>query len=192
MTDHTSPESDEQAARLAQLRARRAANGGASPRVDRSGASTGAAADRQDRWSPPGATGPSPGERPAASRSPRRRSPALGAKMLTAGASATAVLAIVAGFGIADRASADDGTAAGPDPSSTATPATSPPQVIVVVVDGTTGQPVAAPADLAIDVEEIVSTTLVPVEAPPSTVDLAVPAPAQVRDVAPAAESSGS
>ena len=97
----------------------------------------------------------------------RRQPPATTAKIVTVGASATAVLGMIAGYGIADQAAADkpvllplDETASpAPAPASmspeTVPPAagvptpTEPPQVIVVVIDGATGLPIAGSFDLS-------------------------------------------
>lgn len=111
-----------------------------------------------------------------ASASPRRRrSPALSAKVITVGASTTAMLGMMAGYGIAEgRADqsptlepvaepggAIDATSVAAVPTTLATPAAAPPQVIVVVVDGRTGEPfdTDALAQAAIDGELATGTT---------------------------------
>lgn len=98
---------------------------------------------------------PSPAATSTGRRRPRR-SPARNAKIITAGASATAMFGLIAGYGIADglteepadaTVSTNGGSAAEtiPPASPTVTPvaATPAPQVIVVVVDGTTGRTLA-------------------------------------------------
>lgn len=92
----------------------------------------------------------------------RRRSPARNAKIITAGASATAVLGMIAGYGFTDALTSaagpsdppsgtpvgtpgDEVTEPVPPASATVTPlapslAAAAPQVIVVVVDGATGR----------------------------------------------------
>ncbi len=133
---------DDRAERLARLQARRL---------------TGATSDA--------AAAPAP-----AAAATRRRSPARSAKVLTVGASTTAVLGMMAGYGIAESKAAqaptlEPGTvddlafaAATPIPTTLApvaetTPTVAPPQVIVVVIDGATGQPIDRLAQAALDGE---------------------------------------
>lgn len=116
---------------------------------------------------------PSPGANVTTGSHRRRRSPALSAKVITVGASTTAMLGMMAGYGIAegradqaptlepvtDQAGAIDAApgAAVPTTLATTTPTTptTPTQVIVVVVDGRTGEPIDtdALAQAAIDGE---------------------------------------
>jgi hypothetical protein len=98
----------------------------------------------------------------------RRRSPASTARIVTVGASTTAVLGMMAGYGIADQAASGkpillaDGKAIAAPPLADAgtpivpaaapptdAPQTVPPQVIVVVIDGATGQQVSGDLDLS-------------------------------------------
>lgn len=111
---------------------------------------------------PPGPVPPSDGK---ARRQRRRRSPARDAKILTVGASTTALLGMIAAYGIADGLVSADTSTAGtiapdvPLPASASTtppatvppatlppttaPTTVPPQVIVVVIDSATGLPIS-------------------------------------------------
>ena len=143
---------DDPAERLARLQARRASAGG------------------QAEPSPT----PDPLRTSAAPR--RRRSPALSAKVITVGASTTAMLGMMAGYGIAEgRADQSptlepvaepggviDAASVAAVPTTLATSATTPPQVIVVVVDGRTGEPIDtdALAQAAIDGDLATGTTV--------------------------------
>ena len=190
MTDTTLP--DERAERLARLRERRGRSGPEDvPAAPASPPAEPVVADRlarlQNREAPS----------PSGTRAGRRRSPAANAKIVTVGASATAMLGMIAGYGIADAfASVDPQPAAQPadtaavlpvttsaaevpPASSTMTPtaATAPsqPQVIVVVVDGATGRTLSTTngsGDLAAD---LASVGVVPVR--DSTVAVAAPTP---------------
>ncbi len=174
----------------------------------------------------PGIAGPNR-TRPAG----RRRSPASTAKIVTVGASTTAVLGMMAGYGIADHAAAGKPVLLTADeaasiaipgatvpvvavPAATAPPdLTAPPQVIVVVIDAATGQPIsgdfdlsklaAAPPDAAgtptssgqatgtptaANPAPVAAPTTAPAPvAAPAAVDLAVPAPPPPPAPAPAA-----
>ncbi len=127
----------------------------------------------------------------------RRRSPATTAKIVTVGASTTAVLGMMAGYGIAEQAAAskpvllpaDQLAAPAPAPAttipaaSTAPASSAPPQVIVVVIDGATGQPVSGDLDLS-------ALGLAPASGPsttPAAHDPASPPPTDVAPQAPAA-----
>lgn len=116
---------------------------------------------------------PTPGPNITTGPSRRRRSPALSAKVLTVGVSTTAMLGMMAGYGIAegradqaptlepvtDPPGPSDATPVAAVPTTLATPTpptpTAPTQVIVVVVDGRTGEPIdtGALAQAAIDGE---------------------------------------
>lgn len=113
---------------------------------------------------------PEPREAATAPVRGRRRSPAMSAKVLTVGVSTTAMLGMIAGYGIAEGRSQQTpqlepvtGATGDPD-TAVATPApipttlattTIPPQVIVVVIDSQTGLPIDtdALAQAAIDGE---------------------------------------
>ncbi len=139
MTEHpeSSAPGDEQAERLARLRARR----DDLPAPEPSESAT------NIRVTPvePVADG--------ASRSARRRGPATTAKIVTVGASTTALLGMMAGYGIAGRAAASDTAetqiAAAVDPPSPTIPpggtpaAAEPARVVVVVIDATSGAPIS-------------------------------------------------
>lgn len=92
-----------------------------------------------------------------AHRPRRKRSIATNAKIITVGVSTTAVLGMIAGYGIADGLTSESSTDATPAPdvplatippaSPTTTPTvpvtTAAPQVIVVLVDAQTGRPIS-------------------------------------------------
>lgn len=167
---------DERAARLARLAARRGADRPplqATPDTNPTAAVT----------SPPPSS-------PAPTVAPRRRSPARDAKIVTVGASTTALLGIIAGFGIADGRSAEPATTAAPEPvpgspglvppaSASSTPPaaaapTAPPQLIVVLVDAATGRTLGTTTDGATSAEalELSAAPAVATDASaPSTVD---------------------
>jgi hypothetical protein len=146
----------------------------------------------------------SPRDRGHGSSASRRRSPATTAKIVTVGASTTAMLGMIAGYGITDRMAASKPTLvadgrptappAGAARSAPPTITTTAPQVIVVIIDSATGKPIppADPSALGrLETSQIPgtgapvraapeSTAPVPTLAPvpsPQLVDLAVPVP---------------
>lgn len=174
---------DQRAERLARLRERRA-----EPSL--------AGASLPTHPSATGVTGEMPVAPTTPGRSPRRTSPAATAKIVTVGASTTAVLGLVAGYGFADRvatadqvvspgtaiaASADE-SAGAPDPRAAALappaaagqPVTAPPPIIVVVIDGTTGRPITT-VDESLD--KTVRTQPTSTQAAPAATTVPAPQP---------------
>ena len=168
----------ERAARLAQLRDRR--NGESS---DVRGHSMAPRSDASSKHAP--------------GRS-RRRSPAAAAKIFTIGASTTAVLGIMAGYGIAEESAASDPVLLPPDQPFTsvlgagqgtpppASSATTTPQSIVVVVVDQNGRLISTSnpsvltdpsllASLPPRTSSSASTTVVPESLPPSDSGTAAP-----------------
>jgi hypothetical protein len=166
-----------QADRLARLNQRRS-TGAPTPSRARSGVSSPANhhSDIADgavpafdppAWNRAGQSPPDAGRPNRPPRAGRRRSPASTAKIVTVGASTTAVLGMMAGYGIADHAAASKPILLAADeappaatpgatvpaaaiPADTTPPTvTSPPQVIVVVIDAATGRPISGDFDLS-------------------------------------------
>lgn len=193
----------ERAERLAAIRSRR----GQAP------IEPGALPPPRAEWAPPTTSGVAPtgsitGSPPVRSSSGRRRhraGPAAGSKIAVAGASATAVLGIVAGLGWAEQRSAAGTVTAPPTQAPLTAPAR--PVVVVVLRDGTVVDGTEIITDPGSDVPAITDDTTPgaaatdvtsdprPVAAP-RTVDLAIPAVARPSVAAPAptpqATSSGS
>jgi len=108
--------------------------------------------------------------------------------VVTVGASTTAMLGMMAGYGYADRTAANRPVLVAADQPTPAPSTTVAPRVIVVVVDGATGEPispaavspaggtVSGPPTTAADQPSVTTTTLAPVVAP-QVVDVAVPVP---------------
>ncbi len=153
----------QRAERLAALRHRRPGT----PRVE---SATATAVDPSD---------PFGGSSGSAERDRRRRSPATTAKIVTVGASTTAVLGMMAGYGIADRVAASDpvvvpaGDVALPPavaqpptgplapPAAAPNVATTAPQVVVVMVDTATGALIATgDASLLDDLQRATATPI--------------------------------
>jgi hypothetical protein len=143
----------------------------------------------------------SPLDRGHASPLGRRRSPATTAKIVTVGASTTAMLGMIAGYGITERMAAskptlvaDDRPPATPATATRSAPAptitTAAPQVIVVIIDSATGKPISPADPSALDPLESpqtpatgASTPAAPDSTAPATALGPVPAP-QVVDLA--------
>lgn len=171
-----------------------------------------AAPDKRDR------SQRSPHDRGHGSSVGRRRSPATTAKIVTVGASTTAMFGMIAGYGIAEGMAASKPTLVADDrppaPPAAAAPSvptitTAAPQVIVVIVDSATGKPVSPADPSAIDPLDAPqtratgastpaasestppATALAPVPAP-QVVDLAVPVPPPPAPAAPPAPATPS
>ena len=193
---------DDRAARLARLQARRGADPSVTPSAPSSADRPATAVRGPDSLPSPTAASI---ERTAPIDPPpqrtRRRSPAANAKIITIGASTTALLGMIAGYGIADGLTNEPPEATGSVPaapapivraapiapaSPTTTPpapvTTAPPQVIVVMVDAATGRPISTTTGSGEGVLESALGSL-----PGST-----PAPAPAADdAAPSSSSAG-
>ena len=169
---------EDRAARLARLQARRGTTSPPAPPVA----------------SPPGGAVEREADPTLPATPSRRRSPASNAKIVTVGVSTTAMLGMIAGYGIADGMTTEAPTAAAaapvapvasapviPPASPTTSPAapvaTAPPQVIVVLVDGRTGRPVSTTTGSGIGVlDEVLGTVVTsPASASPDSAPTGTP-----------------